>query len=143
MKKIMKTLLFILIIILISGCKKITKISYTDFNEYFSKKEGFMIIDKTYQYGIDVRKFIEVGEGNYQIFYIEFNNEKNADAYLNGMYVKDKDNKTKVKKDYTYVESNKNKYLRLYKVNNVIVLGQTKKREYKGQMKKTLRDLGY
>ena len=143
MKKIMKILSLILIVVVFSGCRKITKISYADFNEYFSKKEGFAIIDKTYQYGIDVRRFIEVGEGNYQIFYIEFNSEKNADKYLKGIYVKDKDNKTKVKKDYTYVESNKNKYLRLYKVNNVIVLGQTKKKEYKGQMQKTLRDLGY
>ncbi|MBQ9024275.1 MAG: hypothetical protein IJ105_03525 [Bacilli bacterium] len=144
MKRILKTLSIIMIIILFSGCSsKIKKISYTDFNEYFSNKTNFDIVDKTSEYDIDVRRYIEVGEGNYQIFYIEFDNEKTADKYIDNMYKNDKNVKIKVKKDYTYIKSNKKDYLRLYKKDNVIVYGTTKNKKYKRQMKKVLKDLGY
>ena len=141
MKKVIKILSFILIIVLFSGCaKKIEKISYTEFNEYFSNKEGYSIVDTTGDYDIDIRRYIEAGEGNFQIFYIEFDNENNADKYIKDMY---KNNKIKTYKNYTYIKSNKKDYMRLYKVDNVIVIGTTSDKKYKRQMKKVLKDLGY
>lgn len=141
MKKIFKFLSLMIIVIIISGCsKKIEKISYTEFNEYFSNKKGYNIVDTTGNYDIDIRRYLEAGEGNFQIFYIEFDNEKNADKYIEDMY---KNNKIKVYKKYTYIKNNKKEYLRLYKIDNVIVLGKTTNKKYKRQMKKVLKDLGY
>lgn len=144
MKKLFKILSVVLIIFLFSGCKRnIEKISYTDFYEYFSNKNEYDIVDTTGNYDITVRRFLEAGEGNFQIYYIEFDNKKSADKFLNEIYVKDKNNKVKNYKNYTYITSNKKTYLRLYKKDNVIVFGQTKNKKYKRQMKKVLRDLGY
>lgn len=144
MKKLLKVLSVIFIITLSTGCfKKIEKISYTDFNEYFTNKTEYTLLDNTSKYGINIRRYVEAGEGNFQIFYIEFDNEKNADKYINNIYVSNKNNKVKRYKNYTYIKSNKNTYLRLYKTKNVIVLGQTKNKKYKSKMKKVLKDLGY
>lgn len=144
MKKLFKVLSLVLVLLLFSGCKRnIEKLSYTDFNEYFSNKSGYDIVDTTSNYDITTRRFLEAGEGNFQIFYIEFDNEKNADNYLEKIYIKDKNNKVKKYKNYTYIKSNKKTYLRLYKVDNVIVYGKTTNKKYKRQMKKVLKDLGY
>ena len=144
MKKNIKVFLILFVVILLSGCfKNIQKLSYSDFKDYFSNKKEFKFIDKTYLYGVNVRKFVEVGEGNYQIFYIEFNNKKNADNYIEKMYKTNKDNKVNVKKNYTYVKRNKDSYLRLYKVDNVIVLGTTRNKKARKQVNKVLKELGY
>ena len=143
MKKLLKILLVCIFVFMISGCgKKIDKISYAKFNEYFSNDE-YDIIDHTDQYGLEVRRYIEAGNGKIQFFYIEFDNEKSAEKYMNGIYVSAKGNKTKVKKGYTYTKNTKGRYMKVYKVNNVIFVGNTEQKKYKWQVNKVLRELGY
>ena len=142
MKKIIKIISLILIVVLSTSCvKNIQKISYTDFNQYFSKDNKYTILDKTYQYGINTRRYIEAGNGNIQVLYIEFDSSKKAENYVKDNY--SKNYKVKKYKKYTYVKSNKGTYLRLYRVNNIIVLGRTNNKKYKRELKKVLKDLGY
>ena len=141
MKKKFKVLFALLFTILVTGCaKNIDKLSYTDYNEYYSNKKGYVVIDNTKKYDIDIRRYLEAGEGNIQIFYIEFSNEKNADEYIKNEY---KNEKVKNYKKYTYIKSKKNGYMKLYKVNNVIVIGSTNNKKYKKLVNKTLKDLGF
>lgn len=143
MKKVLKLLFVMTIIVLLSGCKKIEKISYTTFNEYFANKSEYRLNDTTDQYDISVRRFVEAGEGNIQIFYIEFDNSDSAQKYLADMYLIDKSNKVKEKKDYTFVKNTKGKYMKLYKVDNLIILGKTPDKKYKFKLNKVLKDIGY
>ena len=144
MKRILRGLSLVLIIILFSGCMgKIRKISYTEFNEYFSNKKGFVIKDSTGSYDIQIRRFLEAGNGDFQINYIEFDNQKNADKYIKSLYSDTKKYKIKNKKDYTFIKSNKSTFLRLYKKDNVIVSGMTNNKKARREVKRVLRDLGY
>jgi len=143
MKRVLKVFLVCIFVFILSGCgKKIEKISYAQFNEYFSNEE-YDIIDNTKQYGLEVRRYLEAGNGKIQVFYIEFDNEKNADKYMNGIYASEKGSKTKVKKDYTYIKNTKIGYMKLYKVDNVLLIGSADEKKYKRQVNKVLRDLGY
>ena len=143
MEKIFKSLLIILFVGVCIGCaKNITKTSYTSFNEYFKNKKGYTILDNTSSYDINIRKSLEAGEGHFQIFYIEYDSEKNADEYINGLK-EDKNIKIKKYDKYTYAENTKGRYMVLYKVDNIIVMGMTNDNKYKGQVNSVLKDLGY
>ena len=143
MKKILKLLFILFIVVSLSGCKKIEKISYTTFYEYFANKSEYRLNDTTNQYDVDVRRFVEAGEGNIQVFYIEFDNAKSAQKYLADMYLIDETNKVKEKKDYTYIKNTKGKYMKLYKVDNLIIIGKTPNKKYKSKVNKALKDIGY
>lgn len=144
MKKIFKFICITIFVVLLTACsKKINKLTYTDYNEYFSNKSNYNIIDNTDKYDISIRRYLEAGEGNVQIFYIEFDNEKTAEKYIKNYYENDKSNKIKVKKNYTYIKNTKEKYMKLYKVDNVIVIGTTNNKKYKREVNKNLRKLGY
>ena len=133
-----------MVVLILSGCtQKIDKLTYTTFNEYFSKNTEYSINDTSNQYDINVRKYIEAGNGNVQIFYIEFSDSKNADKHINDIFLTDKNNKVKHSKDYTYIKNTKDKYMRLYQKDNVIVIGITYNKKYKGQVNRVLKDLGY
>lgn len=141
MRKILKVLLVTIFILVITGCNKnINKLSYTEYNEYFSNKKGYSIIDDTKKYDIDVRRYLEAGNGDIQVFYIEFSNEKYADKYIEDNYKKEK---IKKYKNYTYIKNTKNKYMKVYKVKNVIVIGNTNDKKYKRLVNKTLKELGF
>lgn len=141
MRRILKVLLVTIFIVVLTGCsKKIDKLSYTDYNEYFSNKEGYSVIDDTNKYDIDVRRYLEAGNGDIQVFYLEFSNEKNANKYIEDNYKK---LKKKEYKNYTYIKDTKNKYMKLYKVKNVIVIGNTNENKNKRLLNKTLKELGF
>ena len=141
MRKILKVLLVTIFVLVITGCNKnINKLSYTEYNEYFSNKKGYSIIDDTKKYDIDVRRYLEAGDGDIQVFYIEFSNEKYADKYIEDNYKKEK---IKKYKNYTYIKNTKNKYMKVYKVKNVIVIGNTNDKKYKRLVNKTLKELGF
>ncbi|MBO6145914.1 MAG: hypothetical protein J6O62_03860 [Bacilli bacterium] len=141
MRRILKVLLVTIFIVVLTGCsKKIDKLSYTDYNEYFSNKEGYSVIDDTNKYDIDVRRYLEAGNGDIQVFYLEFSNEKNANKYIKDNYKK---LKKKEYKNYTYIKDTKNKYMKLYKVKNVIVIGNTNENKNKRLLNKTLKELGF
>lgn len=144
MKRILKGVILTLIVILSSACmSNIKKLSYTEFNEYFSNKKGFHINDSTGHYDIEIRRFLEAGNGDFQITYIEFDNEKSADEYVKTMYKDTSKYKVKSKKDVTFVKENKPSFLRLYKKDNVIVSGITNNKKARREVKRVLRDLGY
>ena len=141
MRRILKVLLVTIFIVVLTGCsKKIDNLSYTDYNEYFSNKEGYSVIDDTNKYDIDVRRYLEAGNGDIQVFYLEFSNEKNANKYIKDNYKK---LKKKEYKNYTYIKDTKNKYMKLYKVKNVIVIGNTNENKNKRLLNKTLKELGF
>lgn len=141
MKRIFKVLLVILFAGICLGCQKnVKKVSYTTFYEYFSNKKGFNIIDNTSSYDIDIRRYVEAGEGNYQIFYIEYDSEQNADKYIKGL---EEDYKVTKYDKYTYAENTNDKYVVLYKVDQTIVIGMSNNKNYKGEINNVLRDLGY
>lgn len=144
MKNIFKLSVAIIVIFVLSGCtKKIDRLSYTTFNEYFSKNKEYSINDTSNQYDINVRRYIEAGDGNIQVYYIEFSDSKKADEHIKNIFLIDKSNKIKRKKDYVYIKNTKGKYMQLYQTDNVIVIGLTNNKKYKSQVKKVLKDLGY
>ena len=142
MNKFFKSFLTIFMIIILSGCvKNLDKLSYSKFDEYFSKKDNYSVIDKTSQYDIEVRKYVEAGDGYIQIFYIEFSNNKNADKYLKGIYLSDNNYKVKYKKNYVFIKNKKGNYFRLYKQNNKIIYGTTNNKRHKKDINRVLNDL--
>ena len=143
MKRILSIVLCIGLVLTITGCvKKVDKMTFTQFNEYFFTNK-YDIIDNTNKYGIETRRYFEAGDGKIQFFYIEFDNNKNAKKYIEGMYSNQPGSKTKVTKDYTYIKNTKNQYMKLYNVDNVIFIGITYDKKYKRQVNKVLKDLGY
>ena len=145
MKNIIKILGTIILLMLVFGCttKKIEKLSYTEFNEFFVKKSEHTMMDNTSQYDSEIRRYLEVGEGNIQIFYIEFDNSKNAEKYLENYFKNDENNKVKEYENYTFIKSTKPTYMKLYKVDNIIIYGKTNNKKSKRLLNKTLKDLGY
>ena len=143
MKRIFKILLIGLFLLVTIGCQKnVSKVSYARFNEYFSNKEGFRIIDNTSNYDISIRKYIEAGEGNYQIFYIEYDESKKASDYIDSL--KDEEGYKVTEYDkYTYVENTNGKYIVAYKVDETIVMAKSSDTKYKNEINKILSDLGY
>ena len=143
MKKILKIFILIITVITLSGCGEINKVTYTKFNEYFSNKDGYDIINNTDKYDIDIRKYIEAGNGNVQIFYIEFANKKYANDYVKKIYKADKNYRVKYADGCTYIKTTKNKYEKAYKIDNTLVIGSTTNKKYKRDVNKILKDLGY
>lgn len=141
MKNILKIVITTCFVLLICGCSKNNKVSYTTFNEYFSKQNGYVMLDQTSNYGLDVRKCIEAGNGNVQVFYMEFESSEAAENYVKSMYKKESN--YKVNKDYTYVKNTKGKYFKLYRKDNIIVYGSSIDKKYKKDIKSKLKDLGY
>lgn len=143
MKKLLKVFIAIIFVATLSGCGKVSKITYTNFNEYFLAKEGYSIINDTDKYDIDVRKHIEAGNGNVQVFYIEFANKKYADNYVENIYKKDSNYKVREKNGYTFIKTTKNKYEKAYKIDNTLVIGTSINKKYKRDVNRVLKDLGY
>ncbi|MBP3635109.1 MAG: hypothetical protein J6J17_01440 [Bacilli bacterium] len=144
MKKILKVTLVALIMLVLSGCtKKYDKLTYTTYNEYFNNKDGYTIIDKSSDYDIDIIRYIEAGDGNVQMIYIEFDTEDNAINYVKDQYSDTPGYKLKLKDDYSYVKSTKDKYFKLYRVDNVVVSALTMDKKYKKNINSILKDLGY
>lgn len=144
MKKVLKVTLVALIMLVLSGCtKKYDKLTYTTYNEYFNNKDGYAIIDKSSDYDIDIIRYIEAGDGNVQMIYIEFNTEDNAINYVKNQYSDTSGYKLKLKDDYSYVKSTKGKYFKLYRVDNVVLSALTMDKKYKKNVNSVLKDLGY
>ena len=143
MKKIFKLFICALFIIILSGCGKINKITYTKFNEYFTNKDGYNIINNTDKFDIDVRKYIEAGNGDVQVFFIEFANKKYANDYVKSVYKTDKNYKVKYAAGCTYIKRTKNKYEKAYKIDNTLLIASTVNKKYKRDVNKILKDLGY
>ncbi len=141
MKNILKITLVVIITILLTGCKKYDKLAYTSYNEYFNSKDGYVILDKTSDYDIDVRRYLEAGNGNVQVYYIEFATEDLAIDYVKNLY--ENQNGYKVKNNYSYVKSTKNQYFKLYRVDNVIINAVSSDKKYRKNVNEVLKDLGY
>ena len=141
MRKLFKFIFVFIFIILFSGCmKSYKKLSYTEYNEYFNNKNGYIILDHSSDYGVDIIRNLEAGNGKIQVIYMEFSDEKTAKKYIDLTY----DNyKIKEKGNYTIIKSNKGKYFRLYRVENVIVYAQSEDKSNKKEIKSILKDLGF
>ena len=129
MKRILKIFSVLFFVVLLSGCNKnLEKVSYTDYNEYFNSKDGYTILDKSSDYDLSVIRYLEAGNGNVQVFFTEYQNQKNY--------------KFKEKDNYTYVKNTKGTYFKLYRVDNVVINAVADKK-YKKEVNKVLKDLGY
>lgn len=143
-KTFSKIITLLLGIILLSGCaKQYKKLSYIDYNEYFNKKEGYIIIDHSSNNGLEVIRELEAGNGDIQVIYLEFNNEELANRYIEDNYTKEENYKIKNKNDYTFIKNTKNRYFKLYKASNVIVYAVSSDKKDKKEINNILKDLGY
>lgn len=143
MKKIVKVFLIIFSLVILTGCgKNYDKLSYTEYSEYFNSKHEYVVLDKSSSYGITTTRYLEAGNGNVQVFYIEYAKTDDAIKYVNDLYKDKKHYKLKTKNNYSYVKSTKDKYFKLYRVDNVIVNAVADKK-YKKDVNKVLKDLGY
>lgn len=143
MKKIVKVFLVIFSLVILTGCgKNYDKLSYIEYNEYFNSKHEYVVLDKSKDYDITTTRYLEAGDGNVQVFYIEYAKTDDAIKYVNDLYKDKKYYKLKTKNNYSYVKSTKGKYFKLYRVDNVIV-NVVADKEYKKDVNKVLKDLGY
>lgn len=143
MKRIFKLLFVFTLIIFMGGCSKsYDKLSYTKYNEYFSSKDNYIVLDKSSDYGSEVIRYLEAGDGNIQIFFTEYQKTDDAIEYVNDVYKNDNNYRFKSGDNYTYVKIKKNVYFKLYRVDNVIVSVLADK-EYKKEANNILKDLGY
>lgn len=143
MKQFFKVVFVFILIVFISGCgKTYDKLSYTKYNEYFSSKDNYVILDKSSDYGSDVIRYLEAGDGNIQIFFTEYEKTEDAIKAIESAFKDNKNYKYKYTDNYTFVKGKKGRYLKLYRVDNVIVSVLTDK-EYKKEANNILKDLGY
>lgn len=143
MKRILKVFSVLFFVILLSGCNKnLEKVSYTDYNEYFNSKDGYVILDKSSDYDLSVIRYLEAGNGNVQVFFTEYQKTENAKKEIEDLYKNQKNYKFKEKDNYTYVKNTKGTYFKLYRVDNVVINAVADKK-YKKEVNKVLKDLGY
>lgn len=145
MKSIIKKVLIIgLATLVLAGCtKEYKKLSYTTYNEYFNNKDGYITIDHSNDYGLNVTRSLESGNGTIQIIYMEFQDEKEAINYIKTSYESDENYKISLKEDYSKVISNKGKYFKLYRVDNIVIYGTSLDKKNKREINSILKDLGY
>ena len=73
MKKIVKVFLVMFSLVILTGCgKNYDKLSYTEYSEYFNSKHEYVVLDKSKDYDITTTRYLEAGDGNVQVFYIEY-----------------------------------------------------------------------
>lgn len=143
MKRILKVFSVLFFVILLSGCNKnLEKVSYTDYNEYFNSKDGYVILDKSSDYDLSVIRYLEAGNGNVQVFFTEYQKTEDAKKEIEDLYKNQKNYKFKEKDNYTYVKNTKGTYFKLYRVDNVVINAVADKK-YKKEVNKVLKDLGY
>ena len=96
MKKLIKICIVSFIAIILTGCgKNYNKLSFSDYNSYFESKEGYTINDKTSFYDSSIIRYYEAGNGNVQVFFIEYADSKDAKKYVEDLYENDKKYKIK------------------------------------------------
>lgn len=144
MNKFFKVILLIFTILIMTGCTKdYEKLAYTDYQEYFNNKLNYTIQDNSKEYAINIRRYLEAGNGNVQVYYIEYAKEEDAIDYIKNSYL-DKDGyKVKMNDNYSYVKSTKDRYQKIYRVDNVIIDVLTLDKKYKKEVNNILKDLGY
>ena len=104
MKKLIKICIVSFIAIILTGCgKNYNKLSFSDYNSYFESKEGYTINDKTSFYDSSIIRYYEAGNGNVQVFFIEYADSKDAKKYVEDLYENDK--KYKIKNNDEDMES--------------------------------------
>lgn len=142
-KTFSKIITLLLGIIILSGCtKEYKKLSYIDYNEYFNKKANYIIIDHSSNNGLEIIRELEAGNGTIQVIYLEFNNEEEANKYIDDNY-NEGNYKIKNKNNYTFVKNTKNRYFKLYRTDNVIVYAVSNDKKDKKEINNILKDLGY
>ena len=95
MKKIVKVFLVIFSLVILTGCgKNYDKLSYTEYSEYFNSKHEYVVLDKSSSYGITTTRYLEAGNGNVQVFYIEYAKTDDAIKYVTE-YIDDEKVETK------------------------------------------------
>ena len=144
MSKIFKITLIMITILIMIGCgKNYEKLTYTDYQEYFNNKTGYVIQDNSSLYEINIRRYLEAGNGNVQVYYIEYAEEEDAIKHIEDSYL-DKDGyKVKLKDNYSYVKSTRDKYQKIYRVDNIIINALTLDKKYKKEVNSILKDLGF
>lgn len=144
MKKVFsKIIMLLLVIVFVSGCEKeYKKLSYVDYNEYFSNKEGYVMIDHSLDSGLEMIRNLEAGNGDIQVMYIEFMNDEEAENYIEEKF---NDDNYKIKKydDYITIKNTKNRYFKLYKIDNVVIYAVSTDKKDKKEINSVLKDLGY
>ena len=147
MKKITKLLMFLFIIVLLSGCgsKKVLKTS--DIKSKLSNL-GFTTTDVTsYMEDKNIKSVITANNGKYQKEFYTFNSKKNAkEAYktnVKSFLANKKDKKEKNEDNYDkFIQELSDTYNVVIRLDNTLLYGSVNL-EYKKDLNKVIKNLNY
>ncbi len=143
MKKICKIISLVFLTIIISGCSNdYKKLAYTTYNEYFNNKTDYVVLDHSDNFELNIVRNLEAGNGKIQFIYMEFSDDELAKKYIKDNYNK-AEYKVKENGKYTKIKNTKNRYFKLYRVDNVILYADSDDKKNKGEINSILKDLGY
>lgn len=144
MKKILKGLLILLLIVMLSACKKDYKaITYTTFIENFKDESGYLVNDSSLNVDDMYERLIESSGKNNQFIFYEFKTEEKARKYAEVNYKNRKGFNYRDKKDYIIVKNNKDGYFQLIQIDKTIIVGNTAVKSNKKEIKRIFKKLGY
>lgn len=143
-KNVLKITILVFMAVILSGCNNnLKKISYVDYEEYFNKKSGYVIIDNSSNNGLEIVRELQASNGKIQVIYMEFMTDKEADKYIKENYSKEDGYKIKVNDNYATIKNTKNRYFKLYKVENIIIYASSNDKKNKKNINDIFNDLGY
>ena len=141
---IIKVIITIVVMVLVTGCgSDYKKLSYVDYNEYFNKKEGYMMIDDSSKNGLEIIRELQASNGDIQVIYMEFSNDEEARKYIRDTYTSEDGYKLKTKDNYTIIKDTKARYFKLYRVDNIIIYASANDKKNKREINNIFKDLGY
>lgn len=144
MKKIFAIILLSLSLVTLVGCsKRYEKVTYTNYQEYFKNKDGYIISDNSIDHDMIIKRYLEASNNNVQVYYIEYADEDDAIVYMKDSFENKDDYKLRMKDNYSYAKSTKGKYQKVYRVDNVIINVIARDKKYKKEVNNILKDLGY
>lgn len=143
-KKVLKVTIVVFIVVILSGCNNnLKKVSYIDYEEYFNKKSGYVIIDNSSNNGLEIIRELQASNGKIQVIYMEFMTDEEADKYINENYSKEDGYKIKVNDNYATIKNTKDGYFKLYKVENIIIYASSNDKKNRKNINDIFKDLGY
>ena len=146
MKRI-KRLVFIFVIllsvVLLSACKKdYSSITYKRFTAKMSDELGYSVTDNSLSYEGIYERYISASKEGVIFIFMEFEDKDSAESYMKG-YEKQKGYSYNKKDDYTIVKNSKGGYVKIIQIDNIIISGSTEKSNYRTDVNKAFKSLGY
>lgn len=144
MKRILCTFLIVLSVLLLCACKKdISPITYKRFTAKMSDDLSYSVTDKSLSYEGVYERYISASKEGSLFLFFEFESEDEAIKYMKDNYSEAKNYSYKTNKDSIVVTNSKGGYIKIIQVGNVVISGSTEESQYKSDVKKAFKELGY